>query len=174
MKRIFISIVTLVFFSFCFSLPAHAAEYVLPYPSAMPGTIIYKFHLIWEAISKYWYWGNFGQFDYSLKESDKYLVEAKTLFEYNQYLLGYNALEKSDMYFSPTLLFLEKAGDEGKDISEKRSILHDAALKHIAILKKMTDQTPQDFTWTPEKNSSSNLHIHMLIQQAIQERQKYL
>ena len=63
------------------------SSYVLPYPSQMPGGLYYKIHLIYENVSKYWYFGDFGRFDYNLKQSDKYLVETKTLFEYKQILV---------------------------------------------------------------------------------------
>src|SRR3989344_5659903 len=83
--------------------------YVLPYPSSMPGNKLYKVHLFLESLEQYWYFGSFGQFKYSLKESDKYLVEAKTLFDYKQYILANKALQKSDIYFSRTFPFLVKA-----------------------------------------------------------------
>src|SRR5690242_14133057 len=95
-------------FFFIFSQPSYAlSSYVLPYPSTMPGGVSYKIHLVWEKIMQYWYFGDFGSYEYNLKQSDKYLVEAKTLFEYNQFLLGYNALQKSNDYFKNIEPFLE-------------------------------------------------------------------
>lgn len=173
MKRLFICII----FCICFFITSQtvfaSSSYVLPYPSTMPGNFTYKIHLVWEKVMQYWYFGNFGQFDYNLKESDKYLVEAKTLFEYNQYLLGYSALQKSNQYFTNTLPNLLKAQQTGEDISQKRQLLHEAALKHIEVLQKMLTETPATFTWTPEKTSASNLDIHALINQGITIRQKY-
>src|SRR5690242_11831315 len=113
------------------------STYVLPYPSTMPGSFYYKLHLALEEFMQYWYYGNFGQFKYNLKESDKYLVEAKTLFEYNQYLLGYKALKKSDSYFQKTKPFLAKAQKEGNSIVDKISLLQQAAAKHIEVLEKI-------------------------------------
>lgn len=157
------------------TLPTFASSsYVLPYPSTMPGGINYQLHVAWGKISRYWYFGNFGQFAYHLKESDKYLVEAKTLFEYQQYLLGYKALQKSNDYFLQTLPHLEKAKREEKDITQKHSMLHEASLKHSEILQKMQDETPAVFNWSPEKNPSSLLTIHQLIQKSLKEREKYL
>ena len=123
---------------------------------------------------QYWYFGDFGQFTYNLKESDKYLVEAKTLFEYNQYLLGYNALQKSDTYFAQVLPDLLKAKSDGKNILENRTILRSAAAKHIEVLEKMEQDTPNEFTWSPEKSASSSLQIHQLIDTAIHERKSDL
>ncbi|MCL4418206.1 MAG: hypothetical protein M1365_16230 [Actinobacteria bacterium] len=91
------------------------SSYVLPYPSAMPGSSSYKIHQLYESIIKYWYFGNLGQFKYNLKQSDKYLVEAKTLFEYNQYLLASKALTKSDYYFKNIEPYLLKAKNEIKN-----------------------------------------------------------
>ncbi|HSD98569.1 MAG TPA: hypothetical protein VLB73_02630 [Patescibacteria group bacterium] len=163
-----------IFFFIATQTSFAASPYVLPYPSAMPGGVSYKLHIVWEKIMQYWYFGDFGQYTYNLKESDKYLVEAKTLFEYNQYLLGFAALQKSNTYFAHVQPFLEKAKQDGKNITENQLALQQAAAKHIEVLQKMENETPSDFTWTPEKNPSSTLHIHQLIQQAIEERQKDL
>src|SRR3989344_6793684 len=127
----------LIFFFITMSRVYAESNYVLPYPSSMPGGMSYNFHLLYESVSKYWYFGNFGQFNYNLKLADKYLVEAKTLFEYKQYLLGYKALKKSDFYFPNILFSLAKAKNNNKDISQKKIILKQAMLKHIEILSKM-------------------------------------
>src|SRR3989344_6985672 len=79
------------------------SDYVLPYPSQMPGNKFYTINQVIEKVSYFWYFGSFGQFKYNLKKADKYLVEAKTLFEYKQFLLGYQALKKSDGHFKETL-----------------------------------------------------------------------
>lgn len=165
-----------VFLFFIISLNTSYASssYVLPYPSTMPGGISYKVHLVWEKLMQYWYFGDFGSFEYNLKESDKYLVEAKTLFEYNQYLLGFAALQKSNNYFTKTLPFLDKAKKSGKNITDKREELRQAAAKHIEVLQKMDNETPAQFVWSPEKKPSSTLQIRELIEQGIALTQKDL
>lgn len=151
-----------------------ASSYVLPYPSTMPGSIFYKINLVKEVVMKYWYFGDFGQFTYNLKESDKYLVESKTLFEYSQYLLGYKALQKSDQYFLKTLPDLNMARIHGKDISENRLILNQAALKHIETLSQMGTSVPASFLWQPEKVGSTNLNLKDAINSSIKLRTNYL
>lgn len=150
------------------------SSYVLPYPSSMPGSFMYRPHLFFEIALKYWYFGDFGQFKYNLKESDKYLVEAKILFEYNQYLLGFEALQKSDSFFKQPLPYLDKAKKEGKDISENREILSKAAEKHIEVLEELKNKVPPDFVWQPEKSKASNLNIKSLIESSVAIREKYL
>lgn len=150
------------------------SDYVLPYPSGMPGSLLYKIRLIYENVSKYWYFGDFGQFDYSLKMADKYLVEAKTLFEYKQYLLGYKALKKSDRYFPNSLASLVKAEKNNKNISQKTIMLRQAALKHIEILEKMRINSPNVFNWQPEKTPSTILNIDGEIKSAINIRKNAL
>ncbi|KKQ20608.1 MAG: hypothetical protein US45_C0001G0002 [Candidatus Nomurabacteria bacterium GW2011_GWA1_37_20] len=146
------------------------SNYVLPYPSGMPGSLSYKFHLLYENASRYWYFGDFGQFDYNLKMTDKYLVEAKTLFEYKQYLLGYKALKKSDFYFPNILFSLAKAKNNNKDISQKKIILKQAMLKHIETLERMEVDTPDTFNWQPEKALPTTLDIKTTIERAINIR----
>lgn len=143
------------------------SSYVLPYPSSMPGSFAYKFHLVYENFSKYWYFGEFGQFDYNLKMADKYLVEAKTLFEYKQYLLGYKALRKSDFYFPKILLSLIKAEKNNKNITQKRIILKKAALKHTETLQRMITDTPNTFNWQPEKSLPTILNLKKALNNSV-------
>lgn len=151
-----------------------ASDYVLPYPSVMPGSPSYKISLIKDEILKYWYFGNFGQFKYNLKLADKYLVESKTLFEYKQYLLAIKALHKSDDFFAKTEKFLFKAKAEGKNIEQNRNIQKNASQKHIEVLKKLSQELPADFEWKPEKDKPSILHIKKEIDSAISVREKFL
>ena len=169
-------IIVIIIFLFCVLTSSAFAksEYVLPYPSTMPGSIFYKVSLVKEKVMQYWYFGSFGQFFYNLKQSDKYLVEAKTLFEYNQYLLGFQALQKSNQYFLKTKPYLIKAQSEGKDISENSNILSNAALKHAEVLTDLEGRLPKSFIWTPEKDKPTNLNLKNMIEESIDIREKYL
>ncbi len=172
MKRLLFSIFFVFIIAFSF-IPQSFADstYVLPYPSIMPGGISYKVYNLWQDILKYWYFGNFGQFTYNLKESDRFLVQAKTLFEYKQYLLGFQALQQSDSYFIKIKPYLLAAKNEGKDISPKQNLLHEAALKHIEVLNALKKEVPQTFLWQPEKTTATNLNIEDVINQSIRMRQ---
>lgn len=174
MRKILLLVIFLLIFFNLFTIRADAeSSYVLPYPSSMPGNSFYKLHLLEEAILKYWYFGDFGQFNYNLKQSDKYLVEAKTLFEYKQYLLAYKALEKSNKYFLSTMPNLLSAREHGKDIADKVFILKEASRKHQEELNTLGKELPQDFVWSPEKAASQNLPISKLISESIKLREKY-
>jgi len=150
------------------------SSYVLPYPSSMPGSLFYKVHLVFEGISKYWYFGDFGQFEYNLKMADKYLVEAKTLLEYKQYLLGYKSLQESDFYFSNILPSLMKAEKNNKNIVQKNLVLKQAAGKHIETLEKMELNTPAIFIWQPEKALPTTLYLKKAIISSALLRKKSL
>lgn len=173
-RKLEIIFLLVLIFSFSASPSYALSTYVLPYPSTMPGGIAYKIHLVEEAILKYWYFGDFGQFNYNLKESDKYLVEAKTLFEYNQYLLGFKALEKSDLYFKNTLPQLVKAKVHGKNISSYRALLNEASQKHIEVLTQLKNEVPESFTWTPEKALPTKLDLKNSLENSIKVRENYL
>lgn len=164
----------LVFFFIATSRVYAESSYVLPYPSSMPGNLTYNFHIVFEKISEYWHFGNFGQFGYNLKMADKYLVQAKTLFEYKQYLLGHKALKKSDLHFSKIMSFLEKASGKKKNISNKTAILKEAALKHIEILEKIDVETPNVFNWQPEKALATTLYLKKDIETAVNIRKNNL
>ena len=171
--RIVLSLFIFLLFFVVLSRPAVAnSEYVLPYPSTMPGGALYKIHTISEYIQRYWYFGSFGQFSYNLKKSDKYLVEAKTLFEYKQYLLGSKALSKSNNYFLKISPSLHQAQKEGKNISEKLKIFNSAKEKHSDILERIKQAVPQEVTWTPEKDNPTKIMLHQGLDQAIKLRAK--
>ncbi|MBI2613537.1 MAG: hypothetical protein HYW62_02100 [Candidatus Levybacteria bacterium] len=150
------------------------SDYVLPYPSNMPGGLSYKLHLLYENISKYWYFGDFGQFDYNLKMADKYLVEAKTLFDYKQYLLGFNALQKTDSYSTNILPHLIKAEKNSKDVAQKKMLLKEAMQKHIEVLEEMKNRFPATFIWEPEKSAPTILNLEEAFNKSIQLREKIL
>lgn len=170
MKKILV-VILVIFFLF----PSYTfADYVLPYPSVMPGSALYKFNLAKESLLKFWYFGDFGKFNYNLRQSDKYLVESKTLFEYKQYLLGYKALVKSDDYFIKTLPNLNSAQKNGKNVNNDREILKNAALKHVETLSNLIKDVPETFIWKPEKEKPTVLNMEEEINQSISIRQKYL
>ena len=160
-------IILIALFNLKFSAFAQTTDYVLPYPSFMPGSKFYSVHQIWEKISRYWHFGNLAQFKYNLSQADKYLVEAKTLLEYKQYLLGYQALKKSDIFFSMAPFYLQKAKQEGKNIDEKKRLLDQAALKHIEVLTSIQSVVPEHFVWKPEKDGPTNLSLQESIQNSI-------
>lgn len=171
MKR---SFAIFLFFLFFPNRIYAASSYVLPYPSFMPGSLSYKIHLVYEAISKYWYFGDFGQFDYNLKMADKYLVETKTLFEYKQYLLGYKSLQKSDLYFANILPIIAKAESRNKNVIQEKLILKGASKKHVEILEKIDMETPDTFIWQPEKALPTALYLKKAILNSVLVREKNL
>ncbi len=170
MKKPLVLLLFVILFSFFPSVVFAQSDYVLPYPAAMPGSIWYKIHLVQEKMEQFWYFGNFGQFDYYLKEADKYLVEAKTLFEYKQYLLADAALKKSDTYFGKLSYYLNNAQKENKNISEKEEILKNAALKHREVLEKLEKELPEKFAWQPEKKAATELNLKKEIEDSIDMR----
>lgn len=147
----------------------YASDYVLPYPSYMPGHKLYRIHQIWEKFQEYWHFGDLAKFKYHRQMADKYLVEAKTLFEYHQYYLATKALEKSSSHFQKTALFLSKAAEEGKDISQKKAILLSAAAKHREILEELSDDLPEEFFWQEEKKEGERLGIRKQLEKAIEK-----
>lgn len=171
MRRIlFVFVFLLVFVPIVYA----ESNYVLPYPSSMSGSLFYKPRLFLEAVSRYWYFGNFGQFKYNLKQADKYLVESKTLFEYGQYLNASIALKASDEYFEKTLPSLVGARREGKNIEQNRVILSKAAAKHIEVLEKLSKELPDKFEWKPEKAKPTVINIRKGIENSISVRSEYL
>lgn len=174
MIRFWIYIFLFIIFAFAAKPLFAQSTYVLPYPSFMPGNILYKPHVFINNLVKYWYFGSMGDYKYNLKQADKYLVEARTLFEYKQYLLGYKALQKSDEYFVNIPQALRKAKNENKDIGQKEKILKEASLKHIEVLSSLKLELPETFIWVPEKESQTTLRLLEAVNESIKIREKSL
>jgi len=164
MKRFFFCIMCLfVLGSFT---PAVQASYLLPYPSFMPGNRLYRVSRILDQLKVYWYWGNIAQFKYHLNLADKYLVEASTLFNYRQYLLGIKALAESDHEINKLPETLSRAKKEHKDTLNLVFLLQEAMLEHERILYELEKDLPQEFLWQPEKESPTLLPLASLLMQS--------
>ncbi len=176
-KILKILLVILFFFIFIllnsqvFAASAEKSNYVLPYPGMMPGNKLYRIYEIYDLLRKYYSFGDFSQFKYNLSMADKYLVEAKTLFEYKQYLLGYKALKNSDSYFKKVKPTLDSAHYHGKEVTDKSTLLKQAANKHTEELSKMRRDLPESFEWKPEKSTSTGLELWKAIDSSIKIRQ---
>ena len=180
MRHLFILRILLIVFSFyIISLsPAHgfdmAKNYTLPYPPLMPGSIFYKIRIVEEKLGKVWNFGSFAQFQYNLSLSDRYLVQARTLIEYQQYLLASEALMKSDTYFQKTLPNLSQAITEKKNILDEKELLRHAAQKHIDVITMLKTETPKTFNWQPENSNATNISFVKMFETSIKIRQKAL
>lgn len=148
------------------------ASYILPYPSYMPGSKLYTISRTADRIKAYWYFGDIGKIRYHMALSDKYLVEAKTLFEYKQYLLAVDALSRSDWEFLriPDNLLLAKK--HGKDVDYLVGIYRDEARSHMDIINRILLDTPETFLWEPEKEEANLLMIHKYLQIAADVRKR--
>jgi len=144
-----------------FILPVQIyASYMLPYPSTMPGNRIYKITRILDNLKTFWYFGDIAQVKYHLMLSDKYLVEAKTLFEYKQYLLAQDALIRSDYHFKLLDNALTNGTNNGKDMGEIGHTVADASDAHITLLNSLQTILPESFDWTPEKGDVTKIPIY--------------
>lgn len=130
------------------------STYVLPYPGLMPGNKLYRVKQVLDKIVQVWSFGSFSRHKYELNLADKKLVEAKILFEYQQYPLAIKTLEDSNIHFQQAGKFLEQAKKEGKDIVQKKIVYKSAAKKHEEILKTLENFLPEKFIWQPEKKTS--------------------
>lgn len=146
------------------------AEYVLPYPSYMPGNKLYMISRLVDRAKQIFYFGNISSFKYHLALADKYLIEAKTLFEYKQYLLAVDALGRSDVHFRQLPAYLRSAEREKKDIGALSVLVQEAAQAHVHILASLKDLLPSEFVWRPEKAAEIVIPIGDMLGESIQIR----
>lgn len=150
------------------------AEYVLPYPSYMPGNKLYRISRALDQLKRYWYFGNISQIKYHLRLSDKYLVEAKTLFEYKQYFLALDALDRSNKNVHRLRLLILLSEREKKDISSLLPIIQEDMVVHQSILNTLRNQLPMETLWQPEKQPSVLLPLHQSLDTAIEQRKNLI
>jgi hypothetical protein len=166
------TIVVLLFFFLSFA-PQIRAAYVLPYPSFMPGNKLYTVSKILDKAQRYWHFGSIAKVKYHMALADKYLVEAKTLFEYKQYLLATQALIRSNEQFQNVHTFLEQAQQEGKDVHVWQQMVNEQSVVHADVLMSLQEHLPKDFLWQPEKEKATQLSLGHLMQESISIRRAY-
>lgn len=144
-----------------------ASEYVLPYPSAMPGSKLYLLHKLEEKFTKYWYFGDYGKFNYNRILADRYLVEAKTLFEYKQYALALRSLNISNQYFEEAGKSVLGAVPNKPGRKEKMLLGMQQAEKHREVLEELKARMPVNYLWREEKTEARLLQISTDLDHAI-------
>ena len=136
----------------------------------MSGNKLYTLSRIFDQVQDRWYFGSIAQIKYHLKLSDKYLVESKILFEYQQYLLAADALNRSNNEFLAIPGHISKASQEGKDVRNISETVRSAAMKHTEVLTIINTSVPKSFLWVPEKSASTELDLEPLILYALRIR----
>ena len=161
MKKFFsVFVLYLILYTLYVILPlAVQAEYVLPYPSFMPGSSLYKISKLLDAAKRYWSFGNIAQLKYRMSMADKKLVEAKTLFEYKQYALAINAIYESTAQTASVPNYLEKATTQGIDMKEFDKTVCEQMNVHQEVLQQFQTSLPTAFVWQEEKKDAVNLPI---------------
>lgn len=165
-----ITFLLITYFVSCLSL-VHA-DYMLPYPSYMPGNKLYAVSKIFERMESWWYWGAIGQTKYHMMLADKYLVEARTLFEYKQYVLAINALHSSDEQIVQVPNNIAVGERQGKNMVQFELLFTEERDAHRTVLSKLKAELPKTFLWTSEKESATTLDIDGLLSRAIILRMK--
>lgn len=174
-RNFFVCALSFVFigsFSPVFASAFVSSKYVLPYPSYMPGNKLYVVSRFVDRLKEYWSFGSIASLRYHLALADKYLVESKTLFEYEQYPLALSALAESNKHVTKLTLYIQKASQEGKEVARLKVLVGEAMVRHTGVLQQLKFDTPVDFTWVPEKAAVTSLHIHETLEAAEVVRNK--
>jgi len=162
-----ILISSLLLFAYFPAVSHAASDYVLPYPSSMPGSKVYLLHRLEEELIKYWYFGDFGRFNYNRMLADKYLVESKTLFEYKQYALALHSLSVSNRYFEESVKSLQNTPPGKPGHKGKLQIGIQQAEKHREILEELKSRMPVHYLWQEEEGKARVLKISTDLSHAI-------
>lgn len=167
MHHTLVGLTTLIL-TILFTAKVFAQGYVLPYPGFMPGHPLYKISEIVSQAQEWWSFGSFAKFKYHLAMADKKLIEAKTLFEYKQYLLASQALPQYEDHLRKTNFYLRRAENEDKNISEKRIVFEKAIAKHREVLMRLRQELPENFLWVPEKAQPQTIEIKRILEKELE------
>lgn len=170
MKLLLFVFISFIFISFNLSNAYASSSYVLPYPGIMPGNKLYMVSDFIDTFKGFFAFGDFASFSYNLSQADKYLIEAKTLFEYKQYLLARDSLEDSNVSIKKAKNSLELARKHKKSVAEKTKVFQDAISKHNEVLTSLLEILPADFLWEDEKKAPVKIFIKDDILRAISIR----
>lgn len=151
-----------------------ASPYVLPYPSFMPGSVLYAGSRMIDRGSRYWHFGTIASIKYHQKLADKYLVEAKILFEYLQYPLALDALARSTAQVHEIPLLLAALEREKKDDSVFVRTFGSEIERHNEVLVQLVGTLPEKFLWVAEKSAPKELLLRQIVGTAIEERNNVL
>jgi hypothetical protein len=111
----------------------------------------------------YWNFGDIAGMKYERALSDKYLVEAQTLFSYGQYKLAVTAIGKSDQHFAQAVVHAVEITYKQKDNGTQKQILQDQAEKHKEILDSLSESLPETISWNEEQTESEDISISLLL-----------
>jgi hypothetical protein len=163
MKHLRIGILFCLFFALARPV---AADYVLPYPSYMPGNKLYSISRVMDKVRLLWSFGDIAQLKANIALADKYFIEAKTLFEYKQYLLGTQALMRSNGRLAEIPQLLRQGAAHRKDMTlYAQAYTEDLKLQNTHI-DRLLEILPQEFLWAPEKADATNLPLGQLLRNA--------
>ncbi len=169
MSKIVVFFITLFFFVSVTSVYAKSS-YVMPYPGVMPGNKLYLLSDLLDRAKYFYTLGDIAQFKYNLAQADKYLIEAKILFEYDQYPLALQSLQNSNMYFKNSYASVQSAEESKKNISVIQKTYNEASLKHVELLTELLPKLPTQFLWQDEKKAPLLLNIKKQIDDAVDIR----
>lgn len=156
------------------SIPMRArADYMLPYPSYMPGNKLYAVSKALDVLNGWWHWGSIGQCKYHMQMSDKYLVEAKTLFEYKQYILALDALARSDKHIALVPRYIEQAREKEKETRDIKVLFMAELEVHKQTVSNLQSDLQKEFIWTPEKQPAQTLLLHDVLSASLKLRSSF-
>jgi len=136
----------------------------------MPGNKLYRISRLSDDLKRFWYWGTIGSLKYHMALTDKYLVEAKTLFEYKQYPYAIDALGRSDKHFLDVIQARRRVKSENKEISSLRELAQSQQDGHVTVLMNLMRNLPKEYLWQPEKESSQLFNIEKIFSRSIETR----
>ena len=160
--RLFIyTIIFALYLSLC--TVTFASDYVLPYPSYMPGHKLYVVSEWFDQMKKYWFFGDISGLKYERAMADKYLIEAETLFEYGQYKFAVEALSKSDTHFTNEIVHLISITNKEKDDGQQKDLVRKQAERPKEILTQLEEMLPETIVWQEEHQESQEYSLRMIL-----------
>lgn len=119
------------------STPIPTVDYPLPYPGLLPDNPLYFLKMIRDQIVMFFISDPVKKSEFSLMQSDKRIAAARSLLSEHQASkdpLALSTLTKSTNYLFTAVGEYRSAAASGENVADLPSKLHDAILKHEAVI----------------------------------------
>lgn len=126
------------------SSPAAKIEYVLPYPGILPDHLLYPLKMLRDRIMDFFIREPMKRTEFLILMADKRLGAGKILIEGGKAPLGETTLSKGEKYLEQAVATVEKAKQQGKNVSGLLEKLEKATQKHIEVLQELSAKAPEE------------------------------
>ena len=143
------------------NIPEPKAEYILVYPGILPDNIFYPIKMLRDRLVLMLTTDSVKKAEIMLLYADKRLGGSQALVEGGKADLGVTTATKAEKYLEQSLLEIEKAQREGKEIKSLKEKLNNASFKHEEVLTSLLPKVSEGNRATLEEAIKQSQRIYL-------------